>query len=115
VAYQATSLGISRCDGRDMPTVAQLLRELSGQRKMGHTLLAVRAKNKMASVRAIVERPLAYRGRHSAICQWIRSRVVAKFAGSGQPVCTSMGCATVRTVALRREISKRKTGLRPLV
>jgi hypothetical protein len=38
------------------------------------------------AVCAMVMRPLAYRSRHSAICQWMRSEVVAKCARSGEPV-----------------------------
>jgi hypothetical protein len=42
------------------------------------------------AVSATVARPLAYHGHHSAICQWIRGRVIAKSAGSGEPVFTSI-------------------------
>jgi hypothetical protein len=38
---------------------------------------------RVLAIRAMVGGPLPYRGRHSAICQWTRSRVVVKFAGCG--------------------------------
>jgi hypothetical protein len=38
----------------------------------------------------MVVRPLAYHSRHSAMCQYNRSRVVANSAGSGEPVLTLM-------------------------
>jgi hypothetical protein len=45
------SLGISCCDGCNMPMVAQPLFELSELRKMDHILVAVRKKiNTMANV-----------------------------------------------------------------
>jgi hypothetical protein len=49
--------------------------------------------------------------------QWVRYRVIAKYAGSEGPVLTSMGahCATLWTVALKRSIFKRKEGSRTLV
>jgi hypothetical protein len=45
---------------------------------------------RVMAVCAMVGRPLAYRGRHSVICQWIRSLVVAKSAESGELVFTLM-------------------------
>jgi hypothetical protein len=75
-----------------MPTAAQLWHELPGPRKMGHRLLA--ARKKMASVGSSHNslRPLAYRGRHSVICQRTLPdipQVVAKSARSREPVFTS--------------------------
>jgi hypothetical protein len=49
-----------------------------------------KTKRRVSAVRATVARPLAYRGRHSAKWKWIRGRVKAKSAGSGEPVFTSM-------------------------
>jgi hypothetical protein len=42
--------GILRCDGWDMPMVTEPLCELPEPQKMYHRLVAVREKNKMASV-----------------------------------------------------------------
>jgi hypothetical protein len=47
--------------------------------------------------------------------QWIRCRVVAKSAGSEDPVLTSMGALTLWTIALKRLIFERKKGSRALV
>jgi hypothetical protein len=108
LAYRAVTAA------RDMPMSAQALRGLPEPRNMHHRLLAVRAKNKMASVGSSrygcttigisrlsqgdmpmeVARPIF----HS---QGSRRRVVAKSAGSREPV---HGCVTLRTVALRRPV-----------
>jgi hypothetical protein len=53
------------------------------------------------AVRTMVVWQLTYRSCHSAICQWIRRGVD--------------GCATVRSVVLRRAIFKRKKGSQPWV
>jgi hypothetical protein len=64
------------------------------------------------AVRATVVRPSAYCSRHSAIYQWISGRVIAKSAGSGEPVFTSMDALQYCTdrIALRQAIFKRKKG-----
>jgi hypothetical protein len=38
------------------------------------------------AVCAMVVRLLEYPGRHKALCQWIRGRIIAKSAGSGEPI-----------------------------
>jgi hypothetical protein len=86
------SVGISAYDGCNMPMVAQPLRELPTlsvcfsrelPKVCGPFFVAL-------AVCATVVQPLAYRGRHSMICQWIRGQVIAKIIGSGEPVFTSM-------------------------
>jgi hypothetical protein len=66
-----------------MPKIPQPLRELPTL-AIGGPLFAALA------VCAMVVRPLAYFARHSMICQWIRGGVIAKSAGSGEPVFSSM-------------------------
>jgi hypothetical protein len=97
---------------RDMPMVVQLLRELPTLanfflRKVPKVCGPFFAA---LAVRATVVRPLAYHGRHSAKCKWTKGRVIAKSAGSGEPVFYIDGSSTVTTVALRQAIFKRKKG-----
>jgi hypothetical protein len=66
-----------------MPTVGQPLRELLERQQMDHRQLA--QKNKMASVGSWRNGCATI-----AIYQKIRSQIVAKSAGSGQPVFKSM-------------------------
>jgi hypothetical protein len=70
-----------------MPMVVQPLRELQ---TLPILFFAQTAKSLWSIFRSTVVRPLVYRGRHSAICQWIRGRVIGKSAGSGEPVFTSI-------------------------
>jgi hypothetical protein len=69
-----------------MPMVLQQLRELPTLAILFllHELPKVCGPFFVAlAVHATVARPLAYRGCHCTICQWIRGRVIAKSAGSG--------------------------------
>jgi hypothetical protein len=66
VAYQAKSLGMSRCDGGDMPVVAQLLRDMP---TLAILFFAETATSLWSIFHAMVVRPLAYRSHNSAIYQ----------------------------------------------
>jgi hypothetical protein len=92
-----------------MQMVVQWLRELPTLDILGFLPKVCGPFLAALAVRATVMRPLAYRGRHSTICQWITSLVIAKSAGSGEPVFFIDRYCTYR-IALRRVIFKRKKG-----
>jgi hypothetical protein len=63
------------------------------------------------AIRAMVVRPLKYRGHYNVKWQWIRRRVVSKSAGSGEPDFTSMVLSqspSHNTVPLNAVLGKKK-------
>jgi hypothetical protein len=78
--YMVTFVGISRCDGLDMPMVVHPLRELPTLAILFCFFLAnVVHFLQFWQFCATVVWPFAYCGCHSAICQWIRGQVISKY------------------------------------